>query len=119
MSQGHLLVDKVGVNLNMLRALVVDWVGCHIDNAHIVTVDNRRRGKRDMKLLKKLAKPATLGRSMGHSTILHLGARTGDGGLMLGGPRDRIVAEEDAEPQVECRESRQPAQFASKYTVRD
>ena len=38
LSQSDLLADEVDVNLDMLRAAVVDRVGSHVDGAHIVTV---------------------------------------------------------------------------------
>jgi hypothetical protein len=73
----------------MLRAAMMNWVGCHIDSTDVVTIDNCRRSNRDVKLLKKLPQPAALGDDMSHSSVLRL--RTG------GRPRDEIVAEVDAE----------------------
>ena len=43
LSQGDLLTDEVNVNLNVLRATMMNGVGCHVDSADIVAVDNRRR----------------------------------------------------------------------------
>jgi hypothetical protein len=95
--QGHLLADEVDVNLDMLRAPMMDRVGCHIDSTDVVTVDNGGVVQRDMELLEKLAQPATLGDGMGDSAILSLGARPGHRGLTLGGPGDQVVAKKDAE----------------------
>jgi hypothetical protein len=39
--QGDLFTDEVDVNLDVLRATMMDWVGGHIDNTHIVVVDYR------------------------------------------------------------------------------
>ena len=40
LSQCHLLADEVKVNLNMLRAPMVDGIGYNVDSGHIVSVDN-------------------------------------------------------------------------------
>ena len=74
---------------------MMNWIGCHVDSADIVAVDNRRRSKRNMELLQELAYPATLGHHMSNSTVLSFGTREGDRGLALGGPGDQIVAEVD------------------------
>jgi hypothetical protein len=41
LSQCHLLTDEVKVNLNMLRALIVDGIGYHVDCGHVDSFDNR------------------------------------------------------------------------------
>jgi hypothetical protein len=50
-----------------------------------------------VKFLKKLADPAALGDDMSNRTVLSLSAGPGHRGLALRGPRDQIVAKEDAE----------------------
>jgi hypothetical protein len=95
--QGHLLMDEVDVNLDMLHAPMMDQVGCHIDSTDVVTVDNGGGVQRDMELLEKLAQPTALGDGMGDSSILSLGARPGHHGPTLGGPGDQVVAKKDAE----------------------
>jgi hypothetical protein len=86
----------VDVDLDMLRASMMDRVGCHIDSTDVVTVDNGGGVQRDMELLEKLAQPATLD-GMGDNAILSLGARLGHSGLTLGGPGDQVVAKKDTE----------------------
>lgn len=98
LSQGDLLADEVDVNLNMLHAPVMDQVDCDVDNAHVVVVDNCGRSERDVEILKKLAKPTTLGNSMGHGPVLNLSTGPGHCGLTLGGPRYQIVPEVNIEP---------------------
>jgi len=61
--QGDLLMDEVDVNLDVLRAAVVDMVGYHIDSTNVVALDDRRRRKRDVELL---AKPTALGDHVCH-----------------------------------------------------
>ena len=43
-TKGHLLADEVYVDLDVLRSLVVDGIGRHVDCADIVTEDNNGRG---------------------------------------------------------------------------
>jgi hypothetical protein len=43
LSQSDLLANEMYVDLDMLRAAMVDEVGSHVDGAHIVTVDNRHK----------------------------------------------------------------------------
>ena len=95
LSQGDLLTDEVNVNLTVLRATMMNGVGCHVDSADIVAVDNRRRSNGNMELLQELAQPATLGHHMSNSTVLYFGTGAGDRGLTLGGPRNQIIAEVD------------------------
>ena len=51
LSQGDLLTDEVNINLNVLRATMMNGVGCHVDNADIVAVDNHRQSNGDVELL--------------------------------------------------------------------
>jgi hypothetical protein len=69
--QHHLLANDV----NMLRASVVDWVCCHVDNAHIVTLDNCGLVEWNMELLKKLANPVALVDCMSNHRVLDLSTR--------------------------------------------
>jgi hypothetical protein len=83
LSKRHLLANEVNVDLDVLRASVVDRVGRHVDGTHVVTVDNGGGGQGNMELLKQLADPAALGDGVGDRTVLGLGAGPGDGGLSL------------------------------------
>ena len=51
LAQGDLLTDKVNINLNVLRATMMNGIRCHVDSADIVAVDNRRRSNGNMELL--------------------------------------------------------------------
>ena len=42
LSQRNLVTDEVNVNLNMLRAAMMNWVGGHVDRTDVVAVYNRR-----------------------------------------------------------------------------
>jgi len=51
-SQGHLLANKMNINLDVLRPTMVDQISSHIYSTNIVTVDNGSFGERKVKLLK-------------------------------------------------------------------
>ena len=40
LTKGHLFADKVNVDLDVLRSLVVDGVGSHVDCTDVVAEDN-------------------------------------------------------------------------------
>jgi hypothetical protein len=50
-AERHLLPDEVDVDLDMLRATMLDWIRSHVDRTNIVTEDNGRSSKGMMKLL--------------------------------------------------------------------
>ena len=50
-TKGHLLADEVYIDLDVLRSLVVDGVGCHVDGADVVAEDNGGGGQPDVELL--------------------------------------------------------------------
>jgi hypothetical protein len=97
LSQCHLLTDEVNVDLDVLRAPMMNWIRCHVDCTHVVIEDNRGRGEGNVEFLQQLADPTALGNSMSNNPILGLSARLGHSGLALGRPRNQVVAEEDAE----------------------
>ena len=88
LSQSNLIADEVNVDLDVLRAMMVDRISGHIDSANIVRVHDGHRGNGRVELLEKLTKPTTLGHGMGNHAVLSLSTRAGDGRLALGGPRD-------------------------------
>ena len=54
LSQGHLLANKMNVNLDVLRATMVNWISSLIYSTNVVTIDNGSLGEGNMKLLKQL-----------------------------------------------------------------
>jgi hypothetical protein len=79
LSKSNLLTDEVNVDLDVLSAVVVNGIGYHVDNSHVVTVDDRCRSNRHVEFLKKLSQLATLSNSVGHDLVLSLHAGPGDG----------------------------------------
>jgi hypothetical protein len=51
-TDGHALPHKVEVNLDMLRALVLNGVGGEVDGVDVVTVDKSALCQRSVELLK-------------------------------------------------------------------
>jgi hypothetical protein len=51
LTKGHLFADEVNVDLDVLRSLVVDGVGRHVDGADVVAEDNGGGGQLDVELL--------------------------------------------------------------------
>jgi hypothetical protein len=43
LSKSNLLTDEVNVDLDVLGVAVMNGIGCHVDNTHVVAVDDRRR----------------------------------------------------------------------------
>ena len=81
--QSILLADEVDVNLDVLRATMLNRIGCHVDCTNVVAIDNGRRRNQDVELLKQLSQPAALSNCMCNSPILCLYIRTGHCSLPL------------------------------------
>ena len=82
-SDGDTLADEVEIDLDMLRALMLDGVGGEVDGPDIVAVDECTPGQRAVKLLKKLMEPVRLRHTVGNGTVLRLSTRAGDDVLAL------------------------------------
>ena len=78
------LTDKVEVDLNMLRALVLDGDGGEVHSADVVAVNEGAPTKRLVELEEELAQPRHLGHAVSHGAVLSLSTRAGDHGLPLG-----------------------------------
>jgi hypothetical protein len=51
-TDGHVFPHKVDVDLNMLRALVLNGVGGEVDGADVITVDEGALHQRSVEFLK-------------------------------------------------------------------
>ena len=74
MIDGHLLTDKMKVNLYMFCVLVLNGVGGEVDGINVVAEDEGAPGRRTVKLLKQLAQPTSLADTISDNVILRLGA---------------------------------------------
>ena len=95
LTERHLLANEVDVNLDVLRAAMLDRVTCHVNSTDVITEDNGGGWKRTMKLKEKLAKPAALSHDMCHGSILGLGTGARHHDLAFGGPRHQVITEVD------------------------
>ena len=96
-AKSHLLADEVDVDLDVLGTTVVDRVGCHVDSADVVAVDDCSNLQRDMEFLKKLPQPAALGDDVSNRPVLGLRTEPGYRGLPFGRPGHQVVSQEDTE----------------------
>jgi len=69
-SQCDSLPDEVEIDLNVLGALMLNWITGHIDGADVVTVDQCSSTKRCVQLKKKLAQPSRLSDCISNGAIL-------------------------------------------------
>ena len=95
-AKSHLLADEVDVDFDVLCKAVVDRVGCHVDSADVVAVDDCSNLQRNMEFL-KLPQPAAFGDDVSNRPVL--GLRTGPGyrGLPFGRPGHQAVSQKDTE----------------------
>jgi hypothetical protein len=82
-SNGNSLTDEVEVDLNMLRALVLDGVGGEVHGADVVAVHEGAPTERLVEL-EELAQPGCLSHAVSHGAVLSLSTRARDHGLPLG-----------------------------------
>jgi hypothetical protein len=69
-ANGNTLADEVEVNLNMLRALMLNRVGGHVDGADVVTIYQSCMVKGSTKLLEELVQPSRFSDPVSHCAIL-------------------------------------------------
>ena len=67
LTERHLLTNEVDVDLDVLRAAMLDRVTSHVNSTDVITEDNGCGRKRTMKLKNKPSKPAALSHDMCHS----------------------------------------------------
>jgi len=83
-SNGNPLADEVEINLDMLRALMLDGVGGEVHIADVVAVDEGAATKRLVELEEELAQPGRLSHAVSHGAVLSLSTGARDHGLPLG-----------------------------------
>jgi len=74
-SNGNPLADEVEINLDMLRALMLDGVGGEVHIADVVAVDEGATMKRLVELEEELAQPGHLSHAVRHGAVLGLSTR--------------------------------------------
>jgi hypothetical protein len=51
LAKGDLLSDEVNIQLNMLRATMMNWIGRHVNRTDVVAIDDSGGGDRLVELL--------------------------------------------------------------------
>jgi hypothetical protein len=93
-THGYLLTNEVKIDLDVLRPLMLNQVGGHVDRADVVVVDKGSTAKRNVEHMKKLSEPRSLSNTISDGAVLGLSAGAGHGVLTLGGPGDQVVTKE-------------------------
>jgi hypothetical protein len=57
MAKSDVFTDEVEIDLDVLRALVLNWVAGHVDGVDVVTKDHCGTAEGGVKLKKELAEP--------------------------------------------------------------
>jgi hypothetical protein len=81
----------VEINLDMIRALVLNRVDREVDDSDVVIVDKGTSSGWAMELLEELLELARLCHPVGHNAILALDTRAGNHGLSLRPLGDEVV----------------------------
>jgi hypothetical protein len=96
LADGNPILDKVEVDLHVLRPLVLNGVGGEVHRTDVVTVDQRALGERSVELGEKLPEPGGLSHTVSNSAVLRLSTRAGDHRLALGRLGHKVAAQEDS-----------------------
>ena len=69
-TDGNPLPNKVKINLDMLRMLMLNRIAREIHNTDIATIDERRACEGTVKFQKELSQPASLSNTIGNRPVL-------------------------------------------------
>lgn len=94
LAERDLLSHKMNVELDMLRAPMINWIRSHVDGGDVVAVDHRAPVEVDVELAQQLAEPAALCDDVGDAPVLRLYTGAGHSGLALRRPGDKRIAKE-------------------------
>ena len=84
MSNGNLVPDEVEIKLNVLRALMLDWVASQVDGGDVVRIDQSGLLKGTTELKEEVPEPRALGHNVGNTSVFSLNAGARYDGLSLG-----------------------------------
>jgi hypothetical protein len=94
LTDDNLLSDKMKINFQMLRALMLNGVSGEVHGADVVAVDESAARWRILELMQELAQPGGLSHTIDDDTVLGFSVGAGDDSLPLGRPGDQVVPEE-------------------------
>jgi len=75
-TDGDFVSDKVEVDLNVLRALVLDQIGGHVHCTHIVAINKSGPSQRGVQLQEQLSKPGSLCNTVSNCPIFRFSTGT-------------------------------------------
>lgn len=85
-TKGDTLTNKVQINFDMLRSLMLNGICRKVEGTDVVAKNNGGLAKRSVKLGEELAEPTRLGHGIGDDAILCFRTGAGHRLLSLGGP---------------------------------
>jgi hypothetical protein len=93
LAQLNAFPDEVNVQLDVLGALVMNWIRRHVDGGDVVAEYYRDLRDGTVELAEELSEPDAFGRGVRHSAVFRFRARSRHGGLSPGRPGHEGVAE--------------------------
>jgi hypothetical protein len=87
-------LDKVHVDLHVLRALMLHGIDGEVDRVDVVTVDESDALEGAVEILEKLVRVGGLYHTFAHSAILGLCTGARDNRLLLGSQGDEVGTQE-------------------------
>lgn len=89
------ILDKVTINLNVLRAFMEYRISHNMDGSLTITMEKNGSRNRIAEVPKKLTGPLEFAQGDNHGAILNFNRRAGNSQLFLGLPRDRRTSQRD------------------------
>jgi hypothetical protein len=95
LTDGNVLSNEMKINLQRLRALMLNGVGGEVHDADAVAIDESAVRWQSLELMQELAQSGGLSHTIGDCTVLGFSAGAGDDSLPLGRLGDQVVPEHD------------------------
>lgn len=95
-SDGDLLADKMEIELDVLRPLMLHGIGRKIYRTDVVAINQGGLRWRGMKFMEKLVEPSDLSNGVGDGAVLGLGTGARYCMLAFRRPGHQVVTEEDS-----------------------
>ena len=94
-AKSNMFLNEVNVDLHMFGALMLNWVGGHVDRTDVTIYQGRLR-QRSMQFSQEPSKPGCLTSDISNNTVFGFSTGARNRILALGRPGDQVVAEEDS-----------------------
>jgi hypothetical protein len=93
-AKSNMFLNEVNVDLHMFGALMLNWVGGHVDRTDVTIYQGRLR-QRSVQFSQELSKPGSFSNGISNNTVFFFSTGARNRVLALGRPGDQVVAEED------------------------